>query len=243
MDSLLLVCVAGLAAGTAHVYLGVDHLAALMPLSQGGRAQAISAGIKWGLGHSLGVILVALSFLAFRDFAALQLGLGYMSEIGEHLVGVMLIGIGAFGIRTALKQHVHSHHHEHDSDGHAHIHAHLHADQAGLAHETVEAHQHGRFHAHTAIFAGMLQGIAGMSYLWGVLPSLALPMSAALAYLAAFAAGSIAAMALFSAMFGELSSRFEAILPNFIRTARLTVCGLCATTGAVWLALSLTSQA
>ncbi|MBO6557758.1 MAG: hypothetical protein JJ957_14725 [Pseudomonadales bacterium] len=52
MDALLLIVITGFAAGAAHVCLGLDHLAALMPLSQGkSRWRALSPGVRWGLGH------------------------------------------------------------------------------------------------------------------------------------------------------------------------------------------------
>jgi len=35
IETYLIILLAGLSAGIAHVYLGVDHLAALLPLSHG----------------------------------------------------------------------------------------------------------------------------------------------------------------------------------------------------------------
>lgn len=232
MDSLLLIIITGCSAGAAHVYLGLDHLAALMPLSQGKpRWQAFTLGIRWGLGHSLGVLLVALVLIGARELAILEFDLESIGAFGDQVVGFMLIAIGMFGIRTALREHVHSHPHEHKDEVHQHLHAH---EKGHDLHEPV-SHDHSRLHAHTAIVAGLIQGIAGVSYLWGVLPSLALPVNAALLYLLSFALGSIIAMGVFAVGFGLLSGRFERALPDLVRQARITVSSLCIVVGGFWL--------
>ncbi len=234
MEALILIVITGFAAGAAHVYLGLDHLAALMPLSQGkSRWRALSLGVRWGLGHSLGVLLVAFALIAIRELALLEFDLDRLGQFGDQVVGFLLIAIGVFGIRTAMKEHVHSHPHTHDGEVHQHLHAHTQSHES----EPAPAHSdHAGFHAHTALFAGLIQGVAGMSYLWGVLPSLALPLVSALWYLFCFAAGSIIAMAAFSIGFGMLSEKFERALPNLIRQARVTVSSICIIVGGFWLA-------
>jgi hypothetical protein len=53
---------------------------------------------------------------------------------------------------------------------------------------------------------GILHGVAGTSHFLGVIPALALPGgAAAAAYVAAFAAGTLAAMAAWSALIGTLA--------------------------------------
>lgn len=232
MDSLLLILITGFSAGAAHVYLGLDHLAALMPLSQGKpRWTALWLGLRWGLGHSLGVLLVALGLITIRELALIEIDIEQLGAFGDQVVGFLLIAIGIFGIRTALAEHVHSHPHAHGGD----VHQHLHIHEAGHATDEQVPHQHHKLHAHTAIVAGLIQGVAGMSYLWGVLPSLALPLAPALWYLLCFAVGSIIAMGLFSIGFGMLSSRFEQELPNLVRQARVIVSSLCIAVGGLWL--------
>lgn len=233
MESLILILVTGLSAGAAHVYLGLDHLAALMPLSQGkSKWQALTLGIRWGLGHSVGVLVVALALIGIRELALVEFNLEALGQFGDQVVGFLLIAIGLFGIKTALGEHVHSHAHTHDGQTHKHLHAH---HEGHEPHEEVP-HSHSRLHAHTAIVAGMIQGIAGVSYLWGVLPSLALPLASALWYLLCFAVGSIIAMGAFAAGFGLLSEKFERSLPDLVRQARVTVSSLCIIVGGFWLA-------
>ena len=54
-------------------------------------------------------------------------------------------------------------------------------------------------HGHTAFFAGTLHGVAGTAHILGILPAVALPgLWASSAYLLAFGAGTVAAMAAFA---------------------------------------------
>lgn len=49
-------------AGTGHVLTGPDHLSALAMLSVGTTFRAFVLGVRWGVGHSLGLFLVAVVF-------------------------------------------------------------------------------------------------------------------------------------------------------------------------------------
>lgn len=55
----------GLLMGLVHVLSGPDHLSALATLSVGNSWKAFYLGIRWGLGHSTGLVLIAAIFLAF----------------------------------------------------------------------------------------------------------------------------------------------------------------------------------
>lgn len=46
---------------------GADHLSALATLAVGSRFKAFSLGIRWGLGHSTGLIVVAGVLLGLGD--------------------------------------------------------------------------------------------------------------------------------------------------------------------------------
>jgi hypothetical protein len=198
--SWLFVAWTGFAAGAGHVVTGVDHLAALLPISIGRRSRAFFLGARWGVGHSAGVVLVGSLGLLFRTSLDLEL----VGSTAERLVGVMLIALGGVGIRRALGLRLHSHVHVHDGTRHAHIHAHVAGDPAPGRHEgDEELHRH----RHTAFFAGALHGVAGTAHVLGVLPALALPgWSASAGYLAAFALGTVLAMGAFAALLGASSS-------------------------------------
>jgi hypothetical protein len=89
---------AGIIAGFAHVVSGPDHLAAIAPYAVAGKVRAWRTGVRWGFGHSAGVIAVGLLAVLFRD--ALQVDA--LSAWGERCVGLVLIAIGVRGLRTAL---------------------------------------------------------------------------------------------------------------------------------------------
>src|SRR5882672_577523 len=90
---------AGLFAGLLHVWSGPDHLAAVAPLSAewtrtaSRRRPSWMVGVRWGLGHSSGVMLIGLLSLIFRE----AFPLNSLSSISERLVGVVLIVIGLWG--------------------------------------------------------------------------------------------------------------------------------------------------
>jgi sulfite exporter TauE/SafE len=155
----------------------------------------MKVGARWGVGHSAGVGVIGLLSLWMRDLVPLDL----FSTWGERLVGVTLVCIGAWALRKALR--IHAHEHEHDGGRHVHLHAH----PGHSAHESAQAHHH---HSHAAFGIGLLHGVAGSSHFFGVLPILAFPSrSQALAYLGAFAVGTIASMAAFSWIMGWLAAR------------------------------------
>lgn len=234
--ALLLVLGSGLLAGSVHVVTGADHLAALLPLAIGRRRGAWALGARWGIGHSLGVLVIGLLAVAFKE----RFDLGLVEAWGERLVGLLLIAIGGFGLRRALRLTVHAHPHEHDGRTHAHLHLHT-AAEGGHGPET----HAGAFprHGHTAFFAGTLHGVAGTAHLLGVLPALALPgLGASLVYLVAFALGTIVAMSAFAGFVGESSARIS----DGRALLRPLLCGASAATvavGLVWIALSMLGPA
>src|ERR1041385_6309762 len=107
--------------------------------------------------------------------------------------------IGFWALRKTFR--VHSHEHEHDGTRHLHLYTHLH----GHGHDQPAAHAH---HTHAALGIGILHGLAGSSHFLAVLPLLALPSrSSAVAYLTAFALGTVASMATFSTLMGLIAQR------------------------------------
>jgi sulfite exporter TauE/SafE len=218
--------IAGLVAGALHVWSGPDHLAAIAPLAVRNGRRSWAIGVRWGIGHSLGVIAVALAALWLRDLVPPEL----LSDWGERLVGVLLVGIGLWGLRTAYRAHVHAHRHRHDGEEHTHIHAHAHGHSPERA-----PPPHAHFHA--AMGIGVLHGIAGGSHFLGVLPALAFPTVAqATLYLAAFAFGTIVSMATFGVLVDWLARRSHAAGADGYRVL-LTAASTAATAvGCYWLA-------
>ena len=100
---------AGLAAGLLHVFSGPDHLAAVAPLAADTGRGHWRTGLQWGVGHTIGVLLIAVLLLLIRD----RLPLEWISAHSERLVGVALILVGAWGVwkasRAGFTPHGHSH--------------------------------------------------------------------------------------------------------------------------------------
>jgi sulfite exporter TauE/SafE len=222
------VCAAGLVAGLLHVFAGPDHLAALAPLSLQARRRAWAVGLRWGLGHSSGVLVVAAAAFGLRQVVHLEA----LSAWGERLVGATMIVLGLWGLRSLFRERLHAHGHHHEGSDHVHFHVH----RSGEAHDAPRAH----VHRHAAFWVGTLHGLAGTAHLVGILPSLALPTAAqTAAYLLAFATGTLLAMTLFASLIGILApGRTERGLRAY-RWVLGAASGLCALTGAAWILLPL----
>ncbi len=190
--------VTGLLPGLLHVFSGPDHLAAVAPLSVEHGSKSWRVGLRWGLGHSAGVTLLGLVLLGARDMLPLE----WISSGAERLVGVILIGIGLWGVRKALTNRVHVHTHLHD--GHDHSHIHLHSRETSHPRTTRSAHAH----THAVFVVGLLHGLAGGSHILGMLPALAFPTRLeAAAYLGSYAFGTIFAMSSFSTLVGFMAGK------------------------------------
>lgn len=219
----------GCLAGALHVVAGPDHLAAMAPLASRRRSGSWREGLRWGLGHSAGVLAVGAAALALRGL----LDVDRISGWSERLVGVLLIGIGLWIGQRACSRRLHLHPHQHDGGApHAHVHLHGAADahaappalgrlagaqpidlraavesapvtQVALA-SPVPPHRHG----HAAFAIGTLHGLAGSAHFVGILPALALP-SLVLGglYLAAFCLGTVLAMVVVAAAAGGVAER------------------------------------
>ena len=190
---ILVAGLAGLSAGIIHALSGPDHLSAVAPLVINERSRRWRMGLFWGLGHSLGVWLIGLIALLLRGF----LPLDALSSWSERLVGVVLIGVGLWGLRRAFVARLPT----------AHVHE-------------VPKGRPGR----AAVMIGGLHGLAGSSHIIGLLPALALPSrGASLAYVVGFGLGAVIGMTAFSSAFGLVAARvtgrglraYQALLASF----------------------------
>jgi len=226
--------IAGFSAGAIHVLAGPDHLAAVAPLAAGRNERPWTAGMLWGLGHAGGVLVVGGAALLLREILPVE----RISGWSERLVGLVLIGIGVWGIRQARRQRVHVHEHRHDGHGHVHVHTHV----GEGSHDATHAHRARGSHAHVparaAFGVGILHGLAGSAHFLGILPALAFAtMSGALAYVAAFGVGTIAAMTVFAALIGWVSTRFAGYGVRMYRSLLYVFGAAAIVVGFVWLGL------
>lgn len=199
--------------------LEVDHMVAVTTFVTGrpSLARAARFGFRWGVGHSLAVILAG--------GALLVTGLSWPARfdaIGEGLVGVMLVGLGAWAVRSSRRLHLHPPE-EHGDHAHLHLHPgagtahHHHGPPAAAPHQHRHDHHHhdhaGRHeHPETAArtrpgagrplgitLVGLAHGLAGTSAVVALIPvTLIGRRDVGLAYLAAFGVGVTAGMVLYA---------------------------------------------
>lgn len=186
----------GLLIGMQHA-LEADHVAAVSCIASRERSfrRIVRHGAVWGVGHTLTLILFA--------GGAILLGAGLPDSFAlalEGLVGLMLAGLGGHVLFRLMREKVHFHRHRHQ-DGTEHFHAHRHGTEtgnhaAGQAHD----HEHPSGLPWRSLLVGMTHGMAGSAALL-VLAAAGLQSPAeGLAYVALFGIGSIAGMALLSAL-------------------------------------------
>ena len=89
----------GLSLGMLHVLAGPDHLSALATLSVGNSWKAMTLGIRWGLGHSTGLVVVAFFFIALKG----EMNLIKIGQVCNAVLGVFMIIIGSFGVIGAFR--------------------------------------------------------------------------------------------------------------------------------------------
>lgn len=104
--------------GVVHVLTGPDHLGALVTLSAvSDLCTSFFLGVRWGIGHSTGLLLVGI-VLIVRDYAQEKAkGDGAdedasaviempdsLSHLFESFVGVFMLCLGFYGLRRALRR-------------------------------------------------------------------------------------------------------------------------------------------
>jgi hypothetical protein len=227
----MLTILTGFTASIAHVVTGPDHLAAITPLSIDSRSKSWKVGLSWGIGHTLGMLLIGLLFVVFRGLLPVEA----ISKHSDTIIGFLLIGIGIWSVLRIYLRHKHGnlpHTHFHTEPYlYAHIHKHSHGLKPVLNHENTRLHTHPHSFLHrnshpeehthehsqgpsgtlkknvlTALGIGIIHGFAGFSHLFALLPSLAFPsVWDSVTYVSAFALGTISTMVLFSFIMGKIA--------------------------------------
>merc|ERR1712154_192147 len=81
--------------GVVHVMTGPDHLSALSTLSVGKPYKiAFGLGVRWGCGHSFGLLVVAIIFFALGQ----EINLDSIDYYADMLVGIFMILLGIYYI-------------------------------------------------------------------------------------------------------------------------------------------------
>jgi hypothetical protein len=86
--------------GAFHVISGADHLSALATLAVGSSWTAMWLGFRWGVGHSVGLLLVALIFMGLKQ----KIDIRAVSHHLNIVVGFFMIALGLLGIWSAISE-------------------------------------------------------------------------------------------------------------------------------------------
>ena len=177
---MILILLTGIAAGFGHVLLGPDHVAALAPFSVEAHRRAWVVGLRWGVGHAVGIIAVALLVITAAEWLDLEL----LAGVGDYLVGVVLVAVGVWGLW----------HLQHSVDHFSHAYG---AD-------------HAHIHATAALSIGTLHGLVGTGSTLAVLPAAGMhSFGESVIYLTGFGAGTVVSMMGVSWLLGVLAPREE----------------------------------
>jgi hypothetical protein len=105
------------ALGVVHVLTGPDHLSALATLSSNVSSfhDCFFLGVRWGIGHSTGLLVVGISLIVFdyhrsqqqqtgdEDSAVLEVP-DFLTHCFESLVGIFMLFLGMYGFQRALQK-------------------------------------------------------------------------------------------------------------------------------------------
>lgn len=88
----------GISMGIIHVLTGPDHISALASLSANvSSCEAFGLGIRWGMGHSVGLILVASILIGISEGGDIEES-SKISHLMEFFVGIFMILLGFYGV-------------------------------------------------------------------------------------------------------------------------------------------------
>jgi len=228
---------AGIAASVLHVIAGPDHLAAVTPLAIETRRKVWKIGLFWGFGHLIGMLLIGLLFLSFKEYIPLE----KISEHSEQLVGVVLIAVGLwalFSIFYKSKNHKHPHVHGGEKP-YIHVHEHEHETSSKLEHS--HTHQKKVKQSLWSSFGiGVLHGFAGIAHFILLLPVLGFENKLdGIEYIVGFAIGTVLAMTIYAFLLGKISSVSKKYdNKSLFKTVRLSGGLFALTIGVYWLYLS-----
>jgi hypothetical protein len=164
------------------------------------------------------VVVIAALAVLLRDLLP---PIETISAWSERIVGAALIGVGFWALRRSGR--IRPAPHVHGATAHDHLHV-----QRGPGWIRRAGHIHASF------CLGVLHGIAGTSHFVGVLPALALPSrGAAMMYIAAFGAGTVAAMTAFAAAAGRVGTASHS--PITYRIVMTTAAAVAMLVGSWWL--------
>lgn len=215
---------------------GPDHLAALLPRCCGQRwYRAGRVGALWGMGHGVSAMLLGVAAFAVKRSVGGSFGasgvtktiLSSASHVMEIAVGLSLIVIGAMGIKEAR-------------EWEEEIPAVANKSLSSAANTEAIDHHAASSQSRAVIFNGLLHGFS-----WDGAPSLAPAIAVAtwsgnLAFLGAYAVGTMAAMAATTTLVGEGTRRAGEVFnrPDLPQKFSLFSSVLAIAIGVIWCGLA-----
>lgn len=194
--------IAALIASILHVIMGPDHLAAVIPFAIESKRSAWKIGLFWGIGHLLGMVLIGVLFLIFREIIPVE----EISNYSEQLVGLVLIFIGVWSFYKLFSQEkTHKHLHVHNEYSPLiHKHEHNHSQESSHHHEHPKDLKQSNF---ASLSIGFLHGLAGIAHFLLFIPVASFKNQIdSVLYIIGFSLGIIIAMTAFAFVIGKISS-------------------------------------
>jgi ABC-type nickel/cobalt efflux system permease component RcnA len=181
--------------GMRHA-LEPDHLAAVTTLVERERNgyKAAFLGMCWGLGHTLGLVVVGTALVLLRTEMP-----AHIADLFECLVAVMLIVLGVRSIAQAARDDTaaaHDHQRRFAIHSHGGVPAHVHIGAWTLARRP--------------LLVGTIHGLAGSGALTALVLATLPTAAARITYMALFGLGSTAGMAALSGLLGWPLARLGA---------------------------------
>ncbi|MCI2228241.1 sulfite exporter TauE/SafE family protein [Polaribacter sp. MSW13] len=204
--------IAGIIASILHVVSGPDHLAAVTPIAIETKRKVWRIGFMWGTGHLLGMLIIGILFLFFKEVIPIKT----ISVYSEQIVAFVLIGIGIWSLyKLFYKEKIHNRIHIHANDD-VYLHKHT------KAHKNQDHHKNGKKHLKSSFSIGILHGLAGVAHFLLLLPALGFESSyQSLQYIIGFAMGTVFAMTVYTLVLGGITKKSSnnLYLLNGIRVA------------------------
>ncbi|HEX9166057.1 MAG TPA: hypothetical protein VF862_09110 [Gemmatimonadales bacterium] len=175
--------------------LEIDHMLAVTAFVSRRPTLATAArfGFRWGIGHSVAVLAAGGLLLA----TGLRWSERYESW-GEAAVGLLLIGIGLWSLRSTRNLHVHP---PAEHGDHLHLHTHRPPGHDTPDHHHQHHHHHPHERSHGITLVGLAHGLAGTSAVVALVPvTMVDRVSVGIGYLVAFGLGVTVAMTLFASI-------------------------------------------